>query len=711
MNQLGSVEHVDTDNLSGFELTRPPDLADDLKTSAEILEEKALTRAFDDAFTKLQETTIRNRKDLEERAASNTLLKSLDGRDTGPTPLVASSVHDGVYNPAGEFGPTIPDNLPPETSHVESSASLLSTKSPKEREEHLRRIARDIELLRPHVTRALKINIAKGFERPLPMNAGALEVTNKGVSRIQERKLSDTVSVPITQERPLERVPKKEGERKILRGWVSSGLHRLIGVTKVITSWDKTKNVPNSVNGGEQNLLTKVEKSNSPNSPQEDTAVVPSKESSPEILPGDTKYSSAYEAAEKTYQKEKARQEKERELMSSTEKAHSLSRPKQKMGVIQRTKWMFNTKKRWEERRLKNQLQIDAELGDFLQDEDDDESIIKDLFDNPRNVAASAPKIVKPIQQTELPTAYLVAEEAYKLEKARQERLAKAREIVKERTRMERERVMKKVGPYGSKFLNMLDRGAEHLNKRFDKHTRLKMGIAVAAGGALALYAAPTLATVAVVSIAGAGVRTLSAAAFYGFTKSYLEKENSKRKEDGKEAKTALRMKGESAVAALAAIGAGQLAGQLIEWLYFPHAADKAMSVVIESPHHAVIPEVTAPIPSIPDISTVTAPPLVSVPEIPSVAPGLETLTPGISPTLLHHTLKPGEGLWSSLRTIMTTADYEGFKGLSDHAKELKILDVLGKIIEDPKAYGIPGPDINKIPVGTTIDYTKAFIK
>ena len=90
---------------------------------------------------------------------------------------------------------------------------------------------------------------------------------------------------------------------------------------------------------------------------------------------------------------------------------------------------------------------------------------------------------------------------------------------------------------------------------------------------------------------------------------------------------------------------------------------------------------------------------------------GIESALPVISPELLHQTFKPGDTVWASLRNIMTATDYDGFKGLNDHAKELKILDVLGKIIEDPKAYGIPGPDINKIPVGSKIDFTKAFIK
>lgn len=323
-----------------------------------------------------------------------------------------------------------------------------------------------------------------------------------------------------------------------------------------------------------------------------------------------------------------------------------------------------------------------------------------------------------------------------KIEKGERENLLRrGLDKLTKTTREKRDAVLKELGPEGGRFITALDKGAHFLDRQVRKEIRLATGISLAAAGALALYATPAIGTVAVITAAGVGARVLGASAAYVGIKKLADKfidrvEESNRNRDKDDPLLNFKVgKAERTFTAVAATLFASVFGQLAgEYLapslgsvlkeYFPSINEPLASVSRDSgpkfstvptaPEIIHTPEVTTVAPEIP-VAQVATPAI--TPEI-VAAPVTETIVSTISPEILHHTMKPGENLWSVVRKIMESVNFEGFNDLiNENLKEAKIMEALGRLPSDPKDFGVESGNINTIQAGKTIDLTKAFTK
>ncbi len=352
----------------------------------------------------------------------------------------------------------------------------------------------------------------------------------------------------------------------------------------------------------------------------------------------------------------------------------------------------FPTDETPKESRKEQQARVDKELGD------DYEAIIeKDAFSH-------------------LNTPVINNLERTKKENSIQKGLRKILLNTKEKS-ME---VRRKLGPEGLKFLNTLDRGAEFFDSNVSKKTRLFAGATLAATGALALYATPAIGTVAVISAAGIGVRVVAASASYIAIKRVLDAQT---KKFGATEKKLFALAGAAVAAMLGELAGRYLAPTVGEALqeYLPQINETIFTVSRDAVAPSSVPsniiDVTTPTPEItqvlaPEISPVpTIVPEATIPATVIAPPVTESLTSSISPELLQHTVAPGENIWNILKETMKASNYEGFAGLSEDMKQQKILDMVGKIMENPKVVGLHGDNINLIHPGEKLDFTKLFEK
>ncbi len=352
----------------------------------------------------------------------------------------------------------------------------------------------------------------------------------------------------------------------------------------------------------------------------------------------------------------------------------------------------FPTEGKVKETRKERQTRVDAELGD------DYEAIIeKDAFSH-------------------LNTPVINNLERTKKENSIQKGLRKILLNTKEKS-ME---VRKNLGPEGTKLLNSLDRGAEFFDRNVSKKTRLFAGATLAATGALALYATPAIGTVAVITAAGMGVRVIAASASYVAIKRVLDAQT---KKFGPTEKKLFALAGAAGAAMLGELAGRYLAPSLGEYLeeYIPKINETLFTFTrgaiappsIPSSAVEVLTPTSVATPA-PDVAQVIAPEVSQTPIVTpeAVAPSVtEALTSAIPPELLQHTVKPGENIWNILKETLKASNYDGFTGLPEDMKQQKILDMVGKIMENPKVVGLEGNNINLIHPGEKLDFTKLLQK
>lgn len=384
-----------------------------------------------------------------------------------------------------------------------------------------------------------------------------------------------------------------------------------------------------------------------------------------------------------------------------------------------------------------------AEDNDLMfltgQDESDNSIHFKEL-DNPKKKAVeeAAPKTIfstPDIYHDRYREIMLKEKEAKRLEEQREkeELITKGLDAVTLTTSKKRFATFEKLGPWGTKLLNGFDKGAHFLERQVRKKIRLGAGIGLAATAVLALYATPAIGTIAVITAAGVGARVLVASAAYVGMKRMIDsviKEtdhyNETRRDEDDPLKNFKVGQNEKTLAALgAALGAaviGQLVGEYLApalgnlmKVYFPHINDVIATIyregalkwspgplyndishlVTQTPIHEKIPA-TLPVIT-PDVVTF---------------PSLETPVPLLSPEVLHHPVKPGENLWSIVKTMMQDSNFDGFNELAnENLREAKIVEALSRLPQDPREYGITGGNINTIEPGQILNLTKAFTK
>ncbi len=370
------------------------------------------------------------------------------------------------------------------------------------------------------------------------------------------------------------------------------------------------------------------------------------------------------------------------------------------------------------------QLMDKNTLDTFLADQDDRDEI-RELTRKPGPEVAIPGITVSVVD--ELHKKYTEEEkkkrEAIEVEAqvVKERRIIEGLDKITERTSERRYEVFEKLGPYGVKLLNSLDRGAHFLDRQVRKEIRIGTGVGLACAGALALYATPALGTIAVITAAGIGARVLAASAAYVGLKRVIdnladsaEDFNKNRRDDDdplKDFKVDGTVRKFGALsAAFGAAMVGQLIGEHLAPVlgkvlheYFPHINDTITTFtrgVVPGP--PTVPDVAPPAP-VPNVVEVATPPVVA----PSV---IETAAATVTPDLFHHTVKPGENLWTIVRKTLEATNVD-FTGLNPGAQESMIAEMMAKLPKDPRDYGITSGNINIITPGTVIDLTKAFTK
>jgi hypothetical protein len=283
-----------------------------------------------------------------------------------------------------------------------------------------------------------------------------------------------------------------------------------------------------------------------------------------------------------------------------------------------------------------------------------------------------------------------------------------------ERTREKRKRVIQEAGPERKKLIDMLDAGALYLEKNISRKTRLGMGIGLACAGAISLYAAPAIATVAAMTAVGVGARIVTAGATYYGIKRMLDSMIEKRNEKNPSSISPGQQK---LIALAGAMGAAVVGNFIGEYLARPlgHVLQEYYPQVNESlfrfATHATTPSVTEIAPPV-EIRVTVLDVAKAIPA-PQPLPPLETALQATSIPLesLKHTVRPGETLWSIIKSTMENTNFESFNELTSNQKNSKIIEALAKLPSNPSEYGIESGNINKIREGTILDISKAFTK
>ncbi len=280
-------------------------------------------------------------------------------------------------------------------------------------------------------------------------------------------------------------------------------------------------------------------------------------------------------------------------------------------------------------------------------------------------------------------------------------------ETIDKKTETIRESVLEKIGKEGVKLLSIFDKGANFLKNNVDTKTRVLAGAGMLAAAGISLYTAPVFATGAAISVVAAGMRVVSASGTYLTARALLEKMYKKAENEGRAyGNTEKVLFGAGAVLGSAALGTA--VGQIFEH-FFP--AEKIANVL----QHVGAPDIPVPTPEVTYVAEAPSiVPQAPVPDTSFVQSGIQNAITSIPFELTERVVKPGENLWSIIGDVMKHASpegYEGFNMLDSHAKDVKILEVVGHVMKDPQAYGIKGGDINHIAQGVKLHLANAFIK
>ncbi len=440
----------------------------------------------------------------------------------------------------------------------------------------------------------------------------------------------------------------------------------------------------------------------------------------------------------KLFRKDKAQVEHVQEHKETTQ--HHKEVPAKATNKVMRngrfTSLLGEYRRKKEERRR----ELDELTEHFLDDKDleGDDDLFKEI--NASDPAAldkqSTSNIFKAHKDTVATPedAERYARESEAIQKRRKESIALGLDKVTQKTREKRASTLQELGPEGSKFINILDRGAEFFDRNVSSKTRLFAGVTLAATGALAIYATPAIGTIAIITAAGAGVRVLGASAAYIGIKRMLDSyiksvddHNANRDDDDEKLNLKVGSPEKKLFALAGAAGAAMLGNLAGEYLapalgnvlkeYIPQINDTIVSI-----YRSGLTQFST-LPNAPEISPVAVPQVAPLPvfvETPAATPTIqpsplppvgENLVTTVPKELLTHTMKPGDDLWSVIKKTMETSNFEGYNQLNEALKESKIAEALGRLPSDPREYGGESGNINYIQAGKTIDLTRAFTK
>lgn len=254
-------------------------------------------------------------------------------------------------------------------------------------------------------------------------------------------------------------------------------------------------------------------------------------------------------------------------------------------------------------------------------------------------------------------------------------------------TEKQRASLLEKLGTNGKELLTLADRGAKFFGENVGWKVKTFAGAGLAVAGAFAAPAAPIVLTA--IGVTSLAVRGVSAAGTYLILKGILDKKYEALATEGKTVSD-LRKAVFGTGAIILAATAGQLAGYIAE-----QGLSSLQDIFTEK-----LPPVSVPVPVVtPDIPT----PEFSQPEAPLLATPEAVI---VTPEVFHEVIK-GQNLWSILRTTLSKENIDGFLSLTQGEQEARIHELVGKIAEDPKSFGIGSGKVGLIRVGETLNITK----
>ena len=281
-------------------------------------------------------------------------------------------------------------------------------------------------------------------------------------------------------------------------------------------------------------------------------------------------------------------------------------------------------------------------------------------------------------------------------------------------TKNKLETTLEKLGPAGNKLVSSLTKGSEYIKSQTsNKAVKIFAAAGLVSAGALAAYATPVV--LASMAGVGLGLRVVSAAKVYAFSRKLLDEKYKIWEKEGTK-KSTLSVAGYETAAIGFALFAGEAVGKAFEIIASSEVVHEVVTSIKNTANLGSVTEawgnlfnketltaVASDTQSVASTSTASSPSTTHEVAPPSQSSQLENTVTPPNPEL-QHVVKKGDSLWSLLRKDLADMNLEGFEKLSQGAKERMMREILDNT-------SVPSGNIDKIYPGDTVDFNKVDFK